>query len=320
LPEYLPSTVTLLADLMRPSLREDDFNTEKKVILEEIKMYDDQPPFGVDDKCRAAFFGNHPLSRSVLGTAASVGALSAQQMRQYFERRYSPRNIVLAGSGKIDFSKLCQTAEECCGSWSSVESARPLPAAKPNAGFHVVCKETAAQEYAIMMSPGPTASDADRYAAKILAIILGDDSGSRLYWELVDPGLAEHCSLHHHEYLNAGMFLTYMSCDPEYAAANLKKVAEVYRAAASEGVTQAELDQAKNKINSRVVLASERPRGRLFTVGANWVQRREYRSVRNDLDAVEAITLKDLAAVQSKYPLSAPTTYVVGPLAQVSPG
>jgi predicted Zn-dependent peptidase len=103
LPEYLPSTVRLLADLMRPSLRVEDFDTEKKVILEEIKMYDDQPPFGVDEKCRAAFFGNHPLSRSVLGTAASVGALNADQMRQYFERRYSPRNIVLVGSGRIDF-------------------------------------------------------------------------------------------------------------------------------------------------------------------------------------------------------------------------
>jgi predicted Zn-dependent peptidase len=169
-----------------------------------------------------------------------------------------------------------------------------------------------------MMSPGPTASDADRYAAKILATVLGDDSGSRLYWDLVDPGLAEHCSLHHHEYLNAGMFLTYMSCDPEYAAKNLQQIAEVYRTALAQGITQAELDQAKNKINSRVVLASERPRGRLFTVGANWVQRREYRSVRNDLDAIEAITLKDVAAVQKKYPLTQPTTFVVGPLAEVS--
>ncbi len=215
LPEYLTSTVTLLADLMRPSLREEDFDTEKKVILEEIKMYDDQPPFGVDDKCRAAFFGEHPLSHSVLGTAASVGALSATQMRQYFERRYSPRNIVVAGSGRIDFARLCETVEQCCGSWPTVETARPLPAAKTNAGFHVVCKETAAQEYVIMMCAGPKAADADRYAAKILATVLGDDSGSRLYWELVDPGLAEHCSLHHHEYLNAGMFLTYMSCDPD---------------------------------------------------------------------------------------------------------
>jgi predicted Zn-dependent peptidase len=318
LPEYLPSTVRLLADLMRPSLRVEDFDTEKKVILEEIKMYDDQPPFGVDEKCRAAFFGNHPLSRSVLGTAASVGALNADQMRQYFERRYSPRNIVLVGSGRIDFPQLCETAEQCCGSWPTVEEGRPLPPAVPQASFHVVCKDTAAQEYAIMMCSGPTASDADRYAAKILATVLGDDSGSRLYWELVDPGMAEHCSLHHHEYLNAGMFLTYMSCDPEYAAENLKRIAGIYQNAIAKGITQAELDQAKNKINSRVVLGSERPRGRLFNVGANWVQRREYRSVRNDLDAVEAITLKDVAAVQQKYPLTQPTTFVVGPLAEIS--
>ncbi|HEY2759856.1 MAG TPA: pitrilysin family protein, partial [Pirellulales bacterium] len=270
------------------------------------------------EKCRAAFFGNHPLSRSVLGTAASVGALNANQMRQYFERRYSPRNIVLVGSGRIDFSQLCETAEQCCGSWPAMEAARPLPPATPQAGFHVVCKDTAAQEYAIMMCAGPTAADADRYAAKILATVVGDDSGSRLYWELVDPGMAENCSLHHHEYLNAGMFVTFMSCDPEYAAENLKRIAEIYQNAFAKGITQAELDQAKNKINSRVVLGSERPRGRLFNVGANWVQRREYRSVRDDLDEIEAITLKDVAAVQQKYPLTEPTTFVVGPLAEVS--
>ncbi|HEY2761857.1 MAG TPA: pitrilysin family protein, partial [Pirellulales bacterium] len=61
LPEFQNATVELLADILRPSLREEDFVTEKQVILEEIKMYCDQPPFAVDDKCRAAFFGNHPL-------------------------------------------------------------------------------------------------------------------------------------------------------------------------------------------------------------------------------------------------------------------
>src|SRR5262249_35025689 len=219
------------ADIMRPSLRESDFTTEKKVILEEIKMYEDQPPFGVDDKCRAAFFGSHPLGQSVLGTGETVGRLGVDQMRAYFERRYSPRNIALVGAGKIDFDALCKTAEKACGHWKRIDDDRVVPIPATQTGFHVVHKETAAQEYAIMLSPGPTATDADRYAAKILSIVLGDDSGSRLYWELVDPGLAEHCSFHHHDYLNAGMFLTYMSCDPEYAAVNLKKVAEVYRAA-----------------------------------------------------------------------------------------
>jgi predicted Zn-dependent peptidase len=317
LPEYQERSVELLADIMRPSLRDDDFHTEKKVILEEIKMYDDQPPFGMDDKCRAAFFGQHPLSRSVLGTASSVGGLEVDQMRRYFERRYSPGNIALVGSGKIDFAKLCRTAESTCGRWQPVEGTRKIPGARTNTGFHVVQKETATQEYAILMSPGPAAADDDRYAAKLLATVLGDDSGSRLYWELIDPGFADHCSLHHHEYLGAGMFLTYMSCDPEFAAANLERIFSVFHQATEEEIDQAELDQAKSKLNSRVVLSSERPRGRLFTVGMNWAQRREYRSVRKDLDTIEAMTLADLKAVLKKYPLTRATTFVVGPLADV---
>ena len=75
------------ADILRPALREEDFQTEKQVILEEIQMYDDQPPFGADDKCRALYYGSHPLGHSVLGTAQSIADLSAETMRDYFGRR-----------------------------------------------------------------------------------------------------------------------------------------------------------------------------------------------------------------------------------------
>ncbi|MCC7087397.1 MAG: insulinase family protein [Pirellulales bacterium] len=318
LPEFQTPAVELLADIMRPALREDDFCTEKKVILEEIKMYEDQPPYGADEKCRAWFFGQHPLSKSVLGTADSVGQLRVDQMREYFARRYSPKNVVLAAAGKIDFDELCRTADQVCGRWEAIDSAREVLPAAPNIGFHLVHKESSVQEYGMLMSLGPAAVDADRYAAKLLATVLGDDSGSRLYWELVDPGHAEHCSLHHHDYIGAGMFLTYMSSDPEFAADNLHRIAKVYKDVESFGITQAELDQAKSKINSRVVLSSERPRGRLFTVGGNWIQRREYRSVRNDLDAVEAVSLAEIATVLKKYPLTQATTCVVGPLSELA--
>ena len=201
LPEFQTATVELLADILRPSLREEDFTTEKQVILEEIKMYCDQPPFAVDDKCRAAFFGNHPLARSILGTESSVGGLQVDQMRQYFSRRYAPGNIVLVGSGQIDFDQLCQTAQKQCGNWQKIPAGREVPPAKTNTGFHLLQKDTAVQEYALMMSPAPSATADERYAAKLLESVLGDDSGSRLYWELVDPGLAEHCSLHYDGYL-----------------------------------------------------------------------------------------------------------------------
>jgi predicted Zn-dependent peptidase len=61
------------------------------------------------------------------------------------------------------------------------------------------------------------------------------------------------------------------------------------------------------------VLGSERPRGRLFTVGSNWIQRREYRTVKQDLDAIEAVTRDDLMAVLARFPLSLNTTLAIGP-------
>ena len=66
-------------------------------------MYDDQPPFGADEKCRAAHYGPHPLGHSVLGTAKSITDLPVGAMREYLKRRYSPRNIALIAAGRVDF-------------------------------------------------------------------------------------------------------------------------------------------------------------------------------------------------------------------------
>ncbi len=319
MPEYQHNAVALLADILRPSLREDDFNTEKRVILEEIKMYEDQPPFGADEKCRAAFFGRHPLGRSVLGTIQSISDLTASAMRDYFNARYSPGNVVLAAAGRIDFAALVDTASQSCGHWRPVAALRDLHPASPQFDFKVLPKETATQQYVIELSPGPAAEDADRYAAKLLATILGDDSGSRLYWELVDPGLAEQVSLSHCEYLRAGLMITYMSCEPHCTADNLQSILKVYRLAETEGLTDAELSQAKNKIRSRLVLSSERPRGRLFALGSEWVYRRQYKTIGEELDIIAGITLEQIHAVLKKYPLSRSATLTIGPLEKLPP-
>ncbi|NBT13232.1 MAG: insulinase family protein, partial [Planctomycetia bacterium] len=117
LPEQQHEAVSLLARMMRPALREEDFRTEKLVILEEIRMYDDQPPFGADDRCRAAYFAGHPLARSVLGTIDSITALDVNAMRDYHRRRYAPDNIVLAATGAVDFAALVESARRHCGDW-----------------------------------------------------------------------------------------------------------------------------------------------------------------------------------------------------------
>jgi predicted Zn-dependent peptidase len=318
LPEYQRQAVELLADILRPSLRDEDFETEKQVILEEIRMYEDQPPFGADEKCRALHFGPHALGRSVLGTEQSIGALPVTAMRDYFHRRYSPGNIVLAAAGQVDFDELVASAERCCGGWAALEAGRTAQPAAAIEAFQVLQKSTATQQYAILLSAGPAAEDADRFAAKILATVLGDDTGSRLYWELVDPGLAEHASLGHYEYQRAGVMMTSMSCDPEQIAENLHRLLEIYRRAEADGISATELQQAKSKVRSRIVLGGERPRGRLFVVGGDWVYRREYKTLNEDLDDVAAVTIDDVAKVLEKYPLCRATTITIGPLDQVA--
>lgn len=317
LPEYQDRTVALLGDILRPSLREEDFDTEKQVIIEEIRMYDDQPPFGADDKSRAAHYGSHPLGRSVLGTVESITGLSARAMRDYFERRYSPGNITLVSCGRIDFDALVAGVERVCGNWEPIQTSRQTPPVQSSAGVHVIHNDIATQQYAVQLADGPAAADADRYPAKLLATVLGDETGSRFYWELVDPGLAEHASLSHYEYDGAGLFMTYLSCAPELIADNLALIRDVYSDVQDAGISEDELRQAKNKVSSRIVLSGERPRGRLFAVGGDWIQRREYRSIRDDLDAVAEIRTDDVADVLAKYRLTENTTVTIGPLREL---
>jgi predicted Zn-dependent peptidase len=315
LPAQQHEAVDLLARMMRPALREEDFATEKLVILEEIRMYDDQPPFGADERCRAAFFAGHPLARSVLGTVESIQALPVEAMRDYHRRRYAPGNLVLAATGAVDFPALVDSARRLCGDWEPRPEAERLAAPPPpTASRQHVVRPAAALEYAVRMSAGPDERSADRFAAKLLATVVGDASGSRLYWELVDPGAAEQASLHHHEFLDAGLFVTQLSCDAAEVDDLLARILELYAAVAERGITAPEFEQARNKVASRIVLSGERPRRRLFEVGGEWAHARIHRSVADALRIVESLTLDDLNRVAETWPLAGPAaTVLAGP-------
>lgn len=131
LPEFQDRAVELLSDIMRPSLRTDDFEMEKKVICEEIMMYDDQPPFGGNEHIMASYFGDHALGQSILGTVDTVSNLTPEKMRQYFEERYSPSNMTLVAAGNVDFDGLIRVANEKCGAWPKIDAPRKATPATP---------------------------------------------------------------------------------------------------------------------------------------------------------------------------------------------
>ena len=320
LPRYQTPAVDLLATLMRPELHDDDFEMEKKVILEEIRMYDDQPPFGADDRCRAAFFGAHPLAASVLGTVESIEALQVESMRAYHRRRYAPGNMVLVASGAVDFPALVESARRLCGEWEPEpatdrrQAGQPRVAAYP--GVQRIVRPTASLEYAVRLTAAPGENDPDHWAAGLLAVVLGDGSGSRLYWSLVDSGLTEQATLGHQDFLDAGLFVTQLSCEGDDVDDLLARIMDIYTVASREGIPAAEFEQAQNKVAGRVVLAGERPRRRLFEVGLEWAHFRRFRSVGETLGIVESLTLDDLHRVLTAWPLDAPSaTVLAGPAA-----
>lgn len=319
LPEYLPKAFDVLSDILRPSLREDDFSTEKKVIIEEIRMYLDSPMSVAFDAAKEVHFGDHPLGQSVIGSVESIEALQIQQMRDYFAAKYSPSNIVLAFAGVADWDRILELAQKHCGDWKGGETTRQAPPAKGSGGFRTLLREEDQQMTVVGVADAPSLEDDDRYAAQLLSAVLGDHTGSRLYWELVDPGDADAADLSYQDYNHAGAFYSFLSCSPDDVQANLEQIAKVYRDVMSEGITDKELTQAKNKVLSRSVLRSERPMGRLSSLAFHWSYRDEYLTVAEELEAFERVTLADVRRVLDRWPLLPFSLVTVGPTTDVKP-
>jgi predicted Zn-dependent peptidase len=319
LPEYLPKSFDILSDILRPSLREDDFETEKKVIIEEIRMYLDNPMSVAYDAAKAAHFGPHPLGQSILGTVDSIIALTVDQMRAYFASKYSPANIVLAFAGKTDWDQVLALTKEHCSGWEGPPASRQAVPPKGTGAFEALLRAEDNQQTVIGVADAPPLEDDDRFAAQLLATVLGDHTGSRLYWELVDPGHADGAEVSYQDYNRAGTYYSFLSCEPDEAQANLARMVEVYSQAMAQGITDEELTQAKNKVLARSVLRSERPMGRLASLGFHWTYRREYMPVDRELELFGQVTLEDARRVLTAWPLLPMTIVSVGPTTELHP-
>jgi predicted Zn-dependent peptidase len=298
LPENQCAALDLLTDMMRPSLRDEDFQTEKQVILEEIAMYDDQPPYGAMERAMEAYFGSHPLATRVLGTRDTVTALTSEAMRTYHEARYAPNNLCLVATGAVDFDALVKETATRTKSWKASNISRELGPPKVQSQTIGMVHPPATQQYTLEFSPGPGYLDPDRYVTRVLGSILGDDTGSRLFWDLVDTGLADTAVAYTQEFQDCGVFGIFLACAPDQQTENWARIEAILASALESPVTERELDLAKNKICAGMILASERPSNRLFSVGNAWTIRRKYEGVR---DAAEHYRQVSLDQVQQAF-------------------
>jgi predicted Zn-dependent peptidase len=308
LPEYLESAFDLLSDMLRPSLSQEEFDVEKKVILEEIALYQDRPSFLIFESALRHFFDKHPAGNSVLGTIESITALKRDQMLSYFEQRYSPSNIVLAVSGNFDWPQIMSLAQKHCSHWVSHDASRVLNPHKASEKIIELKKAGISRSHLCLVAPGPAADDEARYSADVLACILGDSSGSKAYWSLVDKGIADSVSIGADAMDGAGMLYAYAGFDPT----KFDTVVSTLRELISDPLSfdDSDLDRAKTKIRTRLVLQAESSMRRLMVVGSDWLSRAEYSPVENEQLHYKSIDRDSITAFSERFPMT--------PLTQVS--
>ena len=297
LPEFQPRLVKLLTTMMRPALRNTDFDVEKKVILEEIEMYKDRPSFMVFDELRPTYFGQHPLGNSVLGTSQSITNLSRDAMFEYFARRYAPNNLVLGVAGNYDWDALLSQVGEMTSTWTPAVTGRTQPVFIPTSTVKTINSSKINRAHIALMTPGFSSINPQRYAAGVLGWIIGDGENSRLYWALVDNGLCDEASFDHTSEEGLGHFGGYISTDPERAKEALEVFKGVLKDAQQNGVTTAELERAKRKVAVSIVLRAETPYSRLFSMSMEYLDTHEYKPLSEVVKTVQSVTLEEVNAI-----------------------
>lgn len=307
------SLLDLLTELLEPSLRQEDFDMEKKVILEEIAMYHDRPASRLFELANGRFWNGHPLGNSVLGSKESVGALTRDQMRAYFDARYAPSNICLVLAGKYDWQAVVDRASERTAGWQDrpVERAKPQPT--PAAGVEREVDATLTRVHTTLYAPGLAVESPHRFAVSILGNAIGDGSGSRLYWELVDKGLTDSAWLTHEASEGAGAFLGYVSADPSRADAVLERFREVLVEVEERGLTEEEWRRAQRKMATSLTFRAETPLGRLMSFGTYYQTLGSYVSVNDMVAQAMAAPLSAGLELLERRPFSDPYVLSLAP-------
>lgn len=318
LPEEQFRLVDLLTDMMHPTLLDDDFNMEKNVILEEIALYKDRPQFTVIDEARSTYYKNHPLGQSVLGSTESITALLRDQMHAYWGRRYAPNNLTLALTGQFDWDNVVRHLDRQTRDWEPADCGRALLPFEPNATVKVIPDEKIHRAHICFVAPGVPAQSDQRFVADILSDILGGGDGSRLYWELIEPGLADSVRLSHDEEDGSGAFFGYASCDPDKAQTVVDKIRGVLEKITAEGPKEDEIERAKRKTASALVLHDETPRGRLFHLGFDWQYRQQHRPLDEVIDQYLAVTGDDIRGMLAGRPFDKLNVIALGPITGLS--
>ena len=298
LDEHLPLAIDILSDIVRnPAFSPEDIEREKKVVVEEIKMVEDTPDDLVHEIFTQGFWQNHPLGRPILGTRETVESFTSGSLRDYFQKAYTAKNLIVAAVGNLQHARVRELVEEKFG--SVAEEGEAIREQPPQVAPKVMIrnKELEQSHVCVGVSSYPQNHD-DRYSSYVLNTLLGGSMSSRLFQNVREKrGLAYAVFSGLSAYRDAGSFTIYAGCANEAVGEVVDLVVEELRGVKQTPVLDAELQRAKDHLKGSLMLSLENTASRMSHIARQEIYFDRQFGLDETLQGIERVTAADVQRV-----------------------
>ncbi len=306
--DQLPKAFDLMSDmLIYPRFDAADLESEQRVIIEEMKMVEDSPEDYLGEIFSSAFFPNHPLGMNIAGTPETVRSFDHEITRKYHEEVYNASNLVIVAAGNVEHEQIVDLVLNASFSSSHLEGSllkQGLKTQQPALASPLLIKQNQNLEQAHIIIATPFLSETDdrRYSGDLLESIIGGGTSSRL-WQKVreERGLAYSVGASAIMYQDCGMFSIFAGTSPQ-------QVEEVVDLAIAEmgdivnnGVTNEELELAKQQTVSSILLSLEDSASRAASLAQLEMTHGRQISVEESIEKVKAVTAEDIQILSKEY-------------------
>jgi predicted Zn-dependent peptidase len=317
----LPMAIEVVSDLITSSIVTAlDVDAERKVVLEEIAMRDDDPSDLVHDLFSDTYYGNTPIGRPILGTIDSINGMSRNTVFNYYKKKYLPQDLVVAVAGNIKHKRVVAMVEEAL-SRDNFLNVMAAPVIRPNTPV----KNTKQQSVGLMYKKseqahmfygmeGVARADERRFAMGILSAALGGGMSSRLFQEIREKrGLAYSVYSYAQQFAGSGLIGFYAGCNPTKAVEVVEIIRSVLGDVADNGMTHEEIERAKGAVRGSLVLSQEDSGSRMSRIGKNEIVYGQVMDFDEILKAIARVSTEDIREIASEFLVKTPTLALVGP-------
>ena len=296
LSEKLAMAVDLLGDMIcNPVFDLDDIEKERRVILQEVAMIEDNPEESIHDQFSHRFWFGHPLGKPVIGTRETVANIDRQRMLDFMAKRYVGDNLCVVAAGGLEHEELVADVEKALGDIPQ-GSIDPTPEAPVVSRKVEIKTQDFEQTHICLGVEGLAQNHDERYGTFLLNTILGGNMSSRLFQKIREElALAYSVYSFHHNHSDSGAFIVYAGTSPEGARTVTAAIMKELSLLKNKPVTELELQSAKDFLKGSMLLAMESMDNRMSRLAKNELfLRRIGISLDESRAMVDAVTIENV--------------------------